>query len=181
MPARRFAVRFALVLPLAAALLCCSPGGNAPKSSLRGAQAPEAAASGTPVNIYAGTTSADLSPVTASALKRVYVPNLDSNDVYVIDPATMKVVDRYAVGENPQHVVPAWDLKTLWVTGSARSRTVLGSLTAIDPDTGKATRSIVVDDAYNMYFTPDGASAIVVAESRRRLEFRDPHTMALQG
>jgi DNA-binding beta-propeller fold protein YncE len=32
-----------------------------------------------------------------------------------------------------------------------------------------------------MYFTPDGRSAIVVAEARRRLEFRDPHTMLLQG
>jgi DNA-binding beta-propeller fold protein YncE len=38
-----------------------------------------------------------------------------------------------------------------------------------------------VPDAYNMYFTPDGRSAIVVAEAMRRLEFRDPQTMALQG
>src|ERR1022692_3758749 len=32
-----------------------------------------------------------------------------------------------------------------------------------------------------MYFTPDGSSAIVVAESRRRLEYRDPHTMKLKA
>jgi DNA-binding beta-propeller fold protein YncE len=32
-----------------------------------------------------------------------------------------------------------------------------------------------------MYFTPDGKSAIVVAEALKRLDFRDPHTMALQG
>ena len=31
-----------------------------------------------------------------------------------------------------------------------------------------------------MYFTPDGKSAIVVAEAFKRLDFRDPHTMALQ-
>jgi DNA-binding beta-propeller fold protein YncE len=31
-----------------------------------------------------------------------------------------------------------------------------------------------------MYFTPDGKSAIVVAEAHKRLDFRDPHTMALQ-
>ena len=37
-----------------------------------------------------------------------------------------------------------------------------------------------VDDPYNMYFTPDGASAIVVAEARKRLDFRDPHTMKMQ-
>jgi len=32
-----------------------------------------------------------------------------------------------------------------------------------------------------MYFTPDGSSAIVVAEGFRRLEFRDPQTMALKS
>jgi YVTN family beta-propeller protein len=37
-----------------------------------------------------------------------------------------------------------------------------------------------VDDPYNLYFTPDGRSAIVVAEKQKRLDFRDPHTMALQ-
>jgi DNA-binding beta-propeller fold protein YncE len=31
-----------------------------------------------------------------------------------------------------------------------------------------------------MYYTPDGKSAIVVAEARKRLDFRDPKTMALQ-
>jgi YVTN family beta-propeller protein len=31
-----------------------------------------------------------------------------------------------------------------------------------------------------MYFSPDGKSAIVVAEARKRLDFRDPKTMALQ-
>jgi DNA-binding beta-propeller fold protein YncE len=37
-----------------------------------------------------------------------------------------------------------------------------------------------VDDPYNMYATPDGKSAIVVAEARKRLDFRDPQTMAMQ-
>src|SRR5262249_39488263 len=36
------------------------------------------------------------------------------------------------------------------------------------------------DDPYNMYFSPDGRSAIVVAEALKRLDFRDPQTMALQ-
>jgi YVTN family beta-propeller protein len=31
-----------------------------------------------------------------------------------------------------------------------------------------------------MYFTPDGRYAIVVAEALQRLDFRDPHTMALE-
>ncbi len=96
-------------------------------------------------------------------------------------PSTMKVVDHYGVGRGPQHIVPSWDLKTLWVTGSAEGAKLWGSLAAIDPWSGKVTKFFPMEDAYNMYFTPDGGSAIVVAESRRRLEFRDPHTMALQG
>jgi DNA-binding beta-propeller fold protein YncE len=49
----------------------------------------------------------------------------------------------------------------------------------IDPATGDPGEPIPVDDPYNLYFTPDGAAAIVVAEALRRLDFRDPHTMEL--
>ena len=133
-----------------------------------------------PANLYSETTADKLSPAVAQALPRVYVPNLKSNDVTVIDPATLKVVDRFPVGVNPQHVVPSWDLTTLWVTNNAEHRTD-GTLTPIDPITGKPGRPVAVDDPYNMYFTPDGRSAIVVAEALKRLDFRDPKTMALQG
>ena len=133
-----------------------------------------------PANLYSETRSDKLGPAAAKALPRVYVPNLKSNDVYVIDPATLKVVDRFRVGINPQHIVPSWDLKTLWVTNNAEGRTD-GSLTPIDPATGKPGTSIAVDDPYNMYFTPDGRSAIVVAEALKRLDFRDPQSMALQS
>jgi DNA-binding beta-propeller fold protein YncE len=76
-------------------------------------------------------------------------------------------------------VVPSWDLKTLWVANNAEGRTD-GSLTPIDPKTGKPGPVVAVDDPYNMYFTPDGKDAIVVAEARARLDFRDAHTMALK-
>ncbi len=133
-----------------------------------------------PGNLYSETTAEKLSPAVAKALPRVYVPNLQSNDVSVIDPATLKVVDRFPVGVNPQHVVPSWDLTTLWVTNNAEHRTD-GTLTPIDPLTGKPGPAVAVDDPYNMYFTPDGRSAIVVAEALKRLDFRDPKTMALQS
>ena len=42
-----------------------------------------------------------LSPAVAGALTRVYVPNLRSNDVYVIDPASHSVIDRFQVGLLP--------------------------------------------------------------------------------
>ena len=130
-------------------------------------------------NLYSEAVAGKMSPAVADALPRVYVPNLQSNDVYVIDPATLKVVDKFKVGLNPQHIVPSWDLKTLWVTNNAEGRTD-GTLTPIDPKTGKPGKALQVDDPYNMYFTPDGASAIVVAEARKRLDFRDPQTMKMQ-
>ena len=131
-------------------------------------------------NLYGDAGAGKLSEAVRGALARVYVPNLRSNDVYVIDPATFKVVDRFSVGLNPQHVVPAWDLKTLWVANNAEN-TTKGSLTPIDPKTGKPGKPIAVDDPYNMYFTPDGKEAIVVAEAFKRLDFRDPVTMALKS
>lgn len=132
-----------------------------------------------PNNLYSETRAGNISPEVAQDPARVYVPNLRSNDVSVIDPATSKVVDRFPVGKSPQHVVPSWDLRTLWVTNNAEG-TTNGSLTPIDPRTAKPGPAVQVDDPYNMYFTPDGKSAIVVAEARKRLDFRDPHTMALQ-
>jgi len=133
-----------------------------------------------PGNLYSGARAGSLSAAVAGALPRVYVPNLRSNDVYVIDPSTRKVVERFKVGTNPQHIVPSWDLQTLWVTNNAEGRTD-GSLTPIDPKTAKPGKPIKVDDPYNMYFTPDGREAIVVAEAHERLDFRDPHSMALNS
>ncbi len=130
-------------------------------------------------NLYSETGASHMSPAVRGHLERVYVPNLRSNDVYVIDPAKMKVVDRFKVGAAPQHIVPSWDLKTLWVANNAERRTD-GSLTPVDPATGKPGPAIPVDDPYNLYFTPDGQSAIVVAEAKKRLDFRDPHSMKLQ-
>jgi YVTN family beta-propeller protein len=130
-------------------------------------------------NVYSETTAGKLSPAVAGALPRVYVPHVKSGDVYVIDPATFQVVDKFTVGGNPQHIIPSWDMKTLWVAGSAE-RKLSGMVIPIDPKTAKPGAIIKVEDAYNMYFTPDGSSAIVVAEALKRLEFRDPHTMKLQ-
>ena len=130
-------------------------------------------------NLYSETAAGRLSPAVAGALERVYVPNRSDNSVSVIDPATMKVVDTFKVGVHPQHIVPSWDLKTLWVANNAEGRTD-GSLTPIDPRTGKPGRPVPVDDPYNLYWSPDGRHAIVVAEAHKRLDFRDPVSMKLQ-
>jgi len=127
-----------------------------------------------PNDIYAADRPNQLSPVIKGFPARVYVPNTLSNTVDVIDPATYQVIDEFPVGRLPQHVVPSWDLKTLYVTNDQGN-----SLTPIDPATGKPGANIPVEDPYNMYFTPDGKYAIVVAERLQRLDFRDAHTFAL--
>ncbi|MFD7440484.1 YncE family protein [Streptomyces sp. NPDC059909] len=127
-----------------------------------------------PKDVYAADRPGRLSPVVADFPSRVYVPNTLSNTVSVIDPATYKVIDTIPVGAQPQHVVPSWDLKTLWVNNN-RGHT----LTPIDPATGEAGPPVEVHDPYNLYFTPNGRYAIVMASLDRRLVFRDPHTMAV--
>ena len=133
-----------------------------------------------PSNVYSEAGAGRFSSAVSGALARVYVPEVRANRVDVIDPATFTVIDQFRAGPKPQHVIPSWDLKTLWVAGSGR-RHSRGSLTPINPLTGKPGATIRVPDAYNMYFSPDGKSAIVVAEGFRRLEFRDPQTMALKS
>jgi YVTN family beta-propeller protein len=130
-------------------------------------------------NLYSETAPDRVSPALRDDPERIYVPNLRGNSVTVIDPNTLKVVDKFKVGRSPQHVVPSWDLRTLWVANNAE-RGNDGSLTPVDPRTGKPGKNVPVDDPYNMYFSPDGKSAIVVAEARKRLDFRDPQTMAMQ-
>jgi YVTN family beta-propeller protein len=136
------------------------------------APSPSAAA---PVNVYARAGAGMLSGAARGDRQLVYVPDLGSNRVDVIDPKTFKVVERFAVPAHPQHVVPSWDLKTLWVNDNKGNM-----LTPIDPRTGRPGRSVPVDDPYNLYFSPDGKHAMVMAEARERIDFRDPHTMRLQ-
>ncbi len=127
-----------------------------------------------PHNIYAAAGADELSAVAGRARPLVYVPNSESNTIDVIDPTTFRIVERFPVGTLPQHVVPAWDMKTLYVTNDDGN-----SLTAIDPRTGRVERTISVEDPYNMYFTPDGKYAVVVAERLHRLDFRNPTSFRL--
>ena len=127
-----------------------------------------------PNDVYSADRAGDLSPVVRGFPARIYVPNSGSNTVDVIDPETHKIIGHFRVGKQPQHVTPSYDLKTLWVLNDESS-----SLTRIDPATGKKGNTIPVDDPYNMYYTPDGKFAIVVAERRQRLNFLDAQTMKL--
>jgi YVTN family beta-propeller protein len=144
--------------------------------------APHASPSPTPVptvsssDVYAADRPGLLSDEARHAVPLVYVPDDRNARVYVIDPRTYKVIRTEPVGRLPQHVTPSWDLRTLWVDNDQGN-----SLTPIDPRTGRFGKKVPVADPYNLYFTIDGRSAVVVAERLRRLDFRDPHTMALQS
>jgi DNA-binding beta-propeller fold protein YncE len=126
-------------------------------------------------DVYAADRPGRLSPVVRGFPERIYVPNSGSNTVDEIDPHTFKIVRHFATGALPQHVTPSYDLKTLWVNNDAGN-----SLTPIDPRTGKPGKRVAVEDPYNLYFTPDGRYAIVVAERLRRLDFRYAHSMRLE-
>ncbi len=127
-------------------------------------------------DIYTADRPGNLSPAVRNYPPRIYVPNSRSNSVTVIDPATYTVIDQFRVAAHPQHVTPSYDLQTLWVLSDEGD-----SLTRIDPATGKPVGRIPVSDPYNMYYTPDGKYAIVVAERLQRLNFLDTANMNLHN
>ena len=171
----------AAVIAVVAVAVVSSRGGDEPVSAGRSPGEPAAsrpakppAGAGLP-GVYAAASANRLSAQARGARSLVYVPDSQGDDVRVIDPRTFRVVDRFDVGHEPQHVVPSHDLKTLWVNDDLSN-----DLVPIDPRTGHRGASVKVDDPYNLYFTPDGKHALVMAERLRRIDVRDPHTMRLQ-
>ena len=126
------------------------------------------------LDIYSADAVGNISPVVRKFPSLIYVPNSGSNTVDVIDPKTFRIIRRFRVGRQPQHVTPSYDLKTLWVLNDLGD-----SLTQIDPSNGMKGKTIKIKDPYNMYYTPDGKFAIVVAERIHQLHFRDAKTMSL--
>ncbi|UDY35309.1 YncE family protein [Dermatobacter hominis] len=122
-------------------------------------------------NVYSEAAAGKMSPTVATARPLVYVPDNDDGEVWVIDQATYEVVGRHPVGELVQHVVPSHDMRTLYANASGSSQ-----LVPFDPVTGLPGAPIPVDAPYNLYFTPDGRSAIVMAERRNRMDWYDPVT-----
>ncbi len=126
------------------------------------------------MDVYAAAAAGMVDSVEAAGQPAVYVPLGGAGSVAVIDPRTYKVVRRFATGILPQHVVPSYDQRRLWVANDRGN-----SLTPIDPRTAQPGKNVTVADPYNLYFTPDGRYALVVAERLQRLDFRDPQTLAL--
>jgi YVTN family beta-propeller protein len=126
-------------------------------------------------DVYASIGPGMMNPAWAGYPARVYVPNSLSNTVTEIDPGSYRVIRTFPVGADPNHVTPSWDGSVLWVNNTAGD-----SLTPINPRTGLPGAPVPVADPYNLYFTPDGRHALVIAESLGRIDVRDPRTMRLQ-
>ena len=130
-----------------------------------------------PKNVYSEAGAGLLSAAVAGARRLVYVPSPlrgGRGTVDVIDQDTMEVIDHFVAGSVSQHVVPSWDMKTLYVNASAANQ-----LVPIDPTTGKPGTPIRVERPYNLYFMPDGSRAMVQNEQHDRLDYYDPQTWKL--
>jgi YVTN family beta-propeller protein len=183
-PDRRAAVA---LLALAAAGLICGCTAGVPH--VLGRATPASAAHGSisagtsprqpapsPVNVYAHIGAGLMNPKWAHDPYRVYVPNSLSGTVTEINPHTYQVIRTFAVGGQPNQITPSWDGSVLWVNNTDGY-----SLTPVSPKTGEPGRPVPVADPYNLYFTPDGTTAIVMAEALNRIDFRNPRTMGLRS
>src|SRR6266704_3655786 len=159
-------VSFAAVRPVpaagivyAVALAAACRGGSARKPAAAGVAAPDTVPPPDTVNLYAAAGANALSSIAARARPLVYVPNSHDGSVTVIDPRRYRVVRTFPTGNLPQHVVPSYDLTTLWVANNRGN-----SLTPIDPVTGREGTGVPVADPYNLYFTADGRFAVATCE-----------------
>lgn len=123
-------------------------------------------------DVYAADTPGAVLPRVAHDRAYLYVPNSYGAPITtVIDQRTHRIVRVLHSGVLSQHVTPAYDLRTLYVEASASNQ-----LVALNPRTGRIERRISQTRPYNLYFTPDGKRAIVMAEQDEEIIFDDPHT-----
>ena len=136
---------------------------------------PRSSAAARIAGVYAHAT-ARTSARPSAGTARVYVPDTEADRVDVISQRTGQVIRRIPVGRQPQHVTPS--VGPANPVGQQRPR----QLADADRPAHRPCRpaGVPVTDPYNLYFTPDGHRAIVVAEARRELDFRTPHTMRLR-
>src|SRR5215470_12797477 len=174
-------VRVLLTLAACMGLIagCTSAAPHKAAHSTQDKAAPSSSATATPspapLNVYSHIAAGMMNPKWARDPYRIYVPNSLSDTVTEISPRTHKIIRTFAVGGQPNHITPSWDGSVLWV-----NNTYGDSLTPINPRTGKPGWPVPVADPYNLYFTPDGKNAMVMAEALGRIDFRNPHTMRLR-
>jgi YVTN family beta-propeller protein len=122
-------------------------------------------------DVYSQTHAGMLAPLIRQDPRYLYVPDSQGSRVTVISQRTHRIVRVIPTGYLSQHVVPSYDLKTLITTSSYANE-----LVDIDPSTGRKTGTISMPRPYNLYYTPDGKTAIVMVEQYDTIRFADPHT-----
>jgi YVTN family beta-propeller protein len=156
---------------------------DSPQPSATVAATPTASPDGNAVGgVYGATVSGELDPRVEGVPERVYVPNEESDDVAVIDPATFEVVGRFPVGDAPEHVNPSWDLQELYVANMNG-----GTLTVVDPMTSQPMETVDLPIfPYALYYTLDGEKVMVVTNyiaaedvADNGVHFYDPATWEL--
>jgi YVTN family beta-propeller protein len=188
----RYAPRAAVLAAVALGLAACGgSGSSAPPSAVHGPSTKPAVSSpakkpyvapqfrhripGMPPvidnDVYSQTRVGMLAPQVRDDPSLLYVPDSQGSTVTVISQRTHRIVRVIPTGFLSQHVVPSYDLKTL-ITNSSYAN----ELVEIDPHTGLKTRTIPMPRPYNLYYTPDGKTAIVMVEQYDTIRFADPHT-----
>jgi DNA-binding beta-propeller fold protein YncE len=122
-------------------------------------------------DVYSQTRAGMIRADVAREPAYLYVPDSHGTSVTVINQRTRRIVRVLHAGYLSQHVVPAYDLKRLFVTSS-----VSNELVAISPKTGRLGHTRSVPRPYNLYFTPDGKAAIVMVEQHDIVRFSNPRT-----
>lgn len=145
-----------------------------PRPGRTAAKDPPAAPPVTPAggHVYAATGPGMIAPNARGMPPRIYVAT--GRVIDVVDPGTARVTGRFRTSAS--RVVPSWNLRRLWATDRAH-----GLLVPIGPRSGRRGRPVAVTGATGLYFTPDGLDALVPASRPRRIDVRDPHTMALRA
>ena len=134
-----------------------------------------------PHDVYAAAGPGKLAAAVRTAQPLVYVPHTKSRDVWVIDPRTFAVVARYPLGGGElQHVVPSWDLRTLYASDDTDDR-----LPPFDPVVLSQKGSLFLTRPSLGHYTADRAAllhradAVLGAVARGELKLRIERTYAL--
>jgi YVTN family beta-propeller protein len=122
-------------------------------------------------DVYSQTRAGMLAPQVRHDPSLLYVPDSQGSRVTVISQRTHRIVRVIPTGFLSQHVVPSYDLRTL-ITNSSYA----DQLVEINPRTARRTRVISMPRPYNLYFTPDGRTAVVMIEQYNTIRFADAHT-----
>ena len=186
---RRVGASGALVATLV--LVACGGGSSSPPAARRTLPAPSTAGTASqhptvapqfrhripgmpPVignDIYSQDHAGMLAPQVRHDPAYLYVPDSQGSTVTVISQQTHRIVRVIPVGYLSQHVVPSYDLTTLYTNSS-----VANQLIEIDPRTGLRGKAISMPRPYNLYFTPDGRTAVVMIEQYDTIRFADATT-----